>query len=206
VVSNVRSQALARVADPEMYVPHAQTTLRSIMYVVKSAAEPAQVLAAARDLVRRLDSRLPLIFPGAMSALVDEQLARPRFYLLVISLFAVLAVVLAAVGIYGVVAYVVTQRTREIGVRVALGARQGEVVALMLWQGLRPAALGMALGLLAAVAAGRLMQGLLYEVPPHDPLTFVAVSGVLLAVVLVACAIPARRASGVPPAEALRSE
>jgi predicted permease len=206
VVANVRSQVLAQQADAEMYVPHAQTNLRTVTYVVRSTVDSAQILSSARDVVRRLDTRLPLISPAAMTDIVDEQLARPRFYLVVISLFAILAVVLAAVGIYGVVAYVVAQRTREIGVRMALGARQREVVALMLWQGLKPAAVGMALGLVTAVAAGRVLQGLLYEIQPHDPLTFVGVSATLLAIVLLACAIPARRASGVPPAEALRSE
>ncbi len=206
VVANVRSQAVARQTDPEMYVPHAQTNLRSITYVLKSSVETPQVLAAVREVVRRVDARLPLISPGAMAALVDEQLARPRFYLLLLSLFAGLAVVLAAVGVYGVVAYVVTQRTREIGVRMALGAKTRQVVGLMLWQGLRPAVIGMLLGLSIAAAAGRVMQGLLYEVQPHDPVTLVAVSGVVLAVVIVACGIPARRASRVAPAEALRGE
>jgi putative ABC transport system permease protein len=206
VVANVRSQAVARVADPEMYVPHAQTNLRSVMYVVKSSAASAQILSAARDIVRRFDARLPLIFPGTMTELVDEELSRPRFYLALLSLFAFLAVVLAAVGIYGVVAYVVTQRTREIGVRMALGAKQREVVALMLLQGLKPAALGMGLGIAVALGVGRLMQSLLYEVPPHDPWTYAGVSAILLAVVMVACAVPARRASAVPPAEALRGE
>jgi putative ABC transport system permease protein len=206
VVGNVRSQAVARQSDPEMYVPHAQTNLRSITYVVRGSVETPQVLAAAREVVRRLDGRLPLIFSGSMTALVDEQLARPRFYLLLLSLFAVLAVVLAAVGVYGVVAYVVTQRTREIGLRMALGARPREVVGLMLWQGLRPAALGMVLGLAVAIAAGQVMRGLLYEVQPHDPVTLVGVSMVVLAVVVIACGIPARRASAVAPAEALRSE
>jgi putative ABC transport system permease protein len=206
VVDNVRSQAVAQVANPEMYVPHAQTNLRSVMYVVKSPVAAAQVLGAARDVVRRLDPRLPLIFPSAMTDLVDEQLAQPRFYLVLLSVFAGLALVLAAVGIYGVVAYAVSQRTREIGVRMALGARQGQVVMLMLWQGLRPAALGMTIGLAVALAAGRLIEGLLYEVPPYDPLTLAGVSAVLMAVVLMACAIPARRASTVPPADALRAE
>jgi ABC-type antimicrobial peptide transport system permease subunit len=123
-----------------------------------------------------------------------------------LSLFAVLAVVLAAVGVYGVVAYVVAQRTREIGLRMALGARPSQVIGLMLWQGLRPAVFGMALGLTVAVAGGRLMQGLLYAVQPHDPTTLVATSVVVLAVVVSACAIPARRASAVAPADALRGE
>jgi putative ABC transport system permease protein len=206
VVGNVRSQAVARVADPEMYVPHAQTGGRGIMYVVKGTATPVQVLSAARDVVRRLDARLPLMFPGAMSDLVAEQLARPRFYLVLLTLFAVLAIVLAAVGVYGVVAYVVTERTREIGVRMALGAQRGEVMTLMLWQGLRPAAVGMAVGIVIALGAGQLIRGLLYEVRPYDPLTFVGVSALMLGVVVLACAIPARRASTVPPAEALRAE
>ena len=166
----------------------------------------AAVLSAAREVVTKLDSRLPLIGPSSLQDVVDEQLARPRFYLVLIGLFAVLSVVLAAVGLYGVVAYVVSQRTREIGVRMALGARQGQVVGLMLWQGLRPAAFGMVIGLTVAAGAARLARGMLYEVQPHDPTTFVAVPVVLLIVVLIACAVPARRASSVAPAEALRGE
>jgi putative ABC transport system permease protein len=206
VVENVRSQTLATTAQPEMYVPHGQTTLRTVMYVVKSGLPAAQVLSASRDVVRRLDPRLPLIFPNAMNDLVDEQFAQPRFYVVLLTLFAVLAVVLAAVGLYGVVAYVVTQRTREIGVRMALGAERRQVVALMLRQGLRPAALGMGVGVAIAVAAGRLVQGLLYEVQPHDPVTFIGVALLLMVVVVVACGIPAQRASSVPPAEVLRAE
>jgi putative ABC transport system permease protein len=206
VVDNVRSQTLASQAAPEMYLPHAQTSVRTAMFVVKSALPSAQVLNESRDVVSRLDPRLPLIFPDSMSALVDQQLARPRFYLLLISLFAMLAVVLAGVGLYGVVAFVVTQRTREIGVRMALGATSGGVVRLMLWQGLRPAALGMVVGLAIAAAVSRTIQGLLYEVRPHDPSTLIGVVTLLLAVVVVACAIPARRAAAVPPAQALRME
>jgi putative ABC transport system permease protein len=123
-----------------------------------------------------------------------------------IGAFALLALVLASVGIYGVVAHVVSQRTREIGVRMALGARRTQVVTLMLWQGLRPAAGGLAIGLVVAVAASRVIQGLLYQVPPHDPLTFVAVTTLLMAIVLIACAIPAARASRIAPADALRGE
>jgi putative ABC transport system permease protein len=206
IVANVRSQTLATAAQPEMYVPHAQSGQRSMMYVIKGSLGTAQVLGASREVLKQLDARIPLIGPSSMQDVVEEQLARPRFYLVLIGLFAVLSVVLAAIGIYGVVAYVVAQRTREIGVRMALGARQGQVVGLMLWQGLRPAAVGMAIGLVAAIGGARLIRGLLYEVKPHDPMTFVAVSMGLLVVVVIACAIPARRASGVAPAEALRSE
>ena len=156
--------------------------------------------------MRKFDSKLPVIAPGTMGALVDEHLARPRFYLLLLSLFAGLAMVLAAVGIYGVVAYVVSQRTREIGVRMALGARQREVVSLMLLQGLRPAAAGVVVGIVAALALGRVASGLLYTVRPTDPATFVGVTVVLMVVVVIASAIPAMRASSVPPSQALRGE
>jgi predicted permease len=204
VAANVRSQTLATQAEPEMYVPHAQTAARTVTYVIKSPLDSASVLPAARDVVRRFDSRLPLMSPGAMNHLVDEQFSRPRFYVVLLGLFAVLAVVLAAIGIYGVVAYVVGQRTREIGVRMALGASQLDVVGLMLWQGLKPAIVGIAVGLGVASAGGRLIQGMLYQVKSYDPITFAAVSAGLLAVVVIACAIPARRASSVPPADVLR--
>jgi putative ABC transport system permease protein len=206
IVANVRSQTLAQAAQPEMYVAHAQTPVRTITYVVESSLASGQILGAVRDVVRRVDSRLPLIDPGAMSDMVDDQLARPRFYVVLLGLFAVLAIVLAAVGVYGVVAYSVVQRTREIGLRMALGANRGSVVRLMIGQGLRPALAGVAIGSLAAAAAGRVIRGLLYDVQPHDLVTFAAVAGLVTVVVVVASAIPAQRASGVAPAEALRGE
>ena len=175
-------------------------------FVVKSELPSAQMLSAARDIVRRLDARLPLVFPGSLRALEDAARARPRFYLALLAVFAGLALVLAAVGIYGVVAYAVTQRTREIGVRMALGAGRRQVLSLMMWYGLRPSVVGMAAGLGGALAATRLLRGLLYQVEPTDPLTFAAVSAGLLAVACGACALPAWRASRVPPAVALRGE
>jgi putative ABC transport system permease protein len=194
------------VPQPEMYVPHAQAGTRAVMYVVQSTLDSVQVISNARRVIQAIDSRLPLIGPSAMSDVVDEQLARPRFYLLLLGLFATLAVVLAAVGIYGVVAYAVAQRTREIGVRIALGARRGEVVSLVAWQGLRPAAIGVTLGLVVAAAMGRVIRGLLYEVRPQDPATFAGATMLLLIVAAVACVIPAARAARIPPADALRAE
>jgi len=206
VAGNVRSQQLQADADPEMYVPHAQLRTRAMTFVVKSGLPSGQMLSAARDIVRRLDARLPLVFPGSLRGLEDAARARPRFYLALLAVFAGLALVLAAVGIYGVVAYAVTQRTREIGVRMALGAGRRQVLSLMMWYGLRPSVVGMAAGLGGALAATRLLRGLLYQVEPTDPVTFAAVSAGLLAVACGACALPAWRASRVPPAVALRGE
>jgi putative ABC transport system permease protein len=206
VVANVRSQTLTQPAQPEIYVPHAQHGVRTVTYVMEQAAGAGPILSAAREVIRGVDARLPLIDPGELNDLIDEQLARPRFYVVLLGLFSVLAIVLAAVGVYGVVAYSVVQRTREIGLRMALGADRGSVVNLMIRQGLRPALAGLALGGATALAAGRVIQGLLYEVRAHDPLTFAAVSGLVVLVVVLASAIPARRASGVTPSEALRSE
>jgi putative ABC transport system permease protein len=175
-------------------------------YILLGPLDSTQLIAAARQIVQKMDNRIPLISPGSMEQLFNRHLGRPQFYVVLLGLFAALALVLAAVGIYGVVAYVVSQRTREIGVRMALGARRTQIVGLMVWQGLRPAIVGLTLGLAAAFAAGRIIQGLLYEVQPHDPLTFAGVTAALLLVVIVACAVPARKATSVPPAEALRSE
>lgn len=206
IVGDVRSLEMTEAPQPEMYQPLAQSGARSMRYILKSNLDSAEVLAGARQVVRSFDSRLPVISPGTMTALVDDHLARPRFYLLLLGLFSGLAVVLAAVGIYGVVAYVVSQRTREIGVRMALGARPREVVGLMLWQGLRPAAAGVVIGIVVALAVGRAASGLLYSVRPTDPITFVGVTVVLMVVVLIASVIPAMRASAVPPSESLRGE
>ncbi|MCA1583266.1 MAG: ABC transporter permease [Acidobacteria bacterium] len=206
VVGDVRSSELGVAPQPEMFVPHAQAGNRTMSYIVQSGLGPAEVLAAARGVVRRLDTRLPLISPGSMDELVARHLGRPRFYVVLLGLFAALAVVLAAIGIYGVVAYAVTERTQEIGVRMALGARRSEVVGLILWHGLRPALVGVGVGMAVAVAAGRVMRGMLYEVQPDDPLTLALATVGLLTTVVIASAIPARRASGVQPAQALRGE
>jgi predicted permease len=212
IVGDVRSLEVTQAPQPEMYQPFAQARVRGMRYILKGreagdgSRETAQVLSAARQVVKNFDARLPLIAPGTMDALVDGHLARPRFYVLLLGLFSALAVILAAVGIYGVVAYVVSQRTREIGVRMALGAKQREVVGLMLWQGLRPASAGLAIGIVVALALGRVASGLLYNVKPTDPATFIGVTALLTVVVMVASFIPAMRATRVPPSESLRGE
>ena len=206
VVGDVRSTELAIAPEPELYVPLAQSEMRTFTFVIKSPLPAAAILPATRAAVASLDSRLPQIWPGTLSDLVDEQMARPRFYLLLLGLFAVLAVVLAMVGVYGVVAYGVTRRTREIGVRMALGADGWSVARLVTLQGLTPAALGVALGAAGALAAGGVIQRMLFEIRPYDPATFAAVTVLTLLVVVLACVVPARRALRIPPSDALRAE
>jgi putative ABC transport system permease protein len=206
IVGGVRSTNLAAPPQPEMYVPHHQTATRTAAFLLQSELPPGEVLGAARAVVRGFDPQLPIFRPRPFADFEAQALAGRRFTMLLLTLFAVLALSLAAVGVYGVVAYAVSQRTREIGVRVALGADATRVVRLVVWQGIRPASLGLVLGAGGALAAGRVMAGQLYEVRPHDPLTLAAVVAILLAAVLLACAAPAWRAASIPPSVALRQE
>jgi putative ABC transport system permease protein len=206
VAADVRSASLTVPPSPEMYVPQAQDGARAMTFVLRSRLPAGDVLEAARLAVRAFDPRLPLFHAGAMQALLDDASARPRFYLLLLGLFALLAVVLAAVGIYGVVAYLVTERRREIGIRIALGARRLDVIRLIAWQGVKPAMVGLVLGLVGAASLGSLLGSMLYEVRAGDPMAFGAVVALLLAVVLLACLVPAAAATRVPPTQALRSE
>jgi putative ABC transport system permease protein len=206
IAADVHSTTLAAPPQPEMYVPHSQTAKRAMTFVLRSTQPAGQILAAAREAIRGVDAKLPLIRSGTHAALVARELARPHFYLLLLGLFAGLAVALTAVGIYGVAAYAVAQRTREIGVRMALGADTPTVLRLVIWEGLRPAIIGVAVGSAGAIAGGRIMSRLLFEVQPRDPVTMAAVVGAILLVVTLACAIPARRATRIPPAAALRFE
>jgi predicted permease len=206
IAADVRSETFAGRPQPEMYRPHAQTRDRAFQFVIKSTRDPDQVLSEARTVVQRFDSKLPLVGASSMRQLVDGALAQPRFYLLLVAMFAVLALVLAAVGVYGVVAYTVGQRTREIGVRMALGARAVEVVRLVVWQGLRPALVGAALGLSLALAGASAIESLLYEVRSRDAMTMGSVTVLLLLIVIIACVLPAARATRIPPTSALRAE
>jgi predicted permease len=198
---------------PELMFPYAQTHeywvtrfMRALSVVVRTTSDPMSLLPAARNVVRSVDPSVPLVEPQPMMTLVRGSVAAPRFRSTLLVSFAVLAVLLAVVGIYSVVGFNVGQRTHEISVRMALGAPRGSVVGLLLRQESTPVAIGVALGLLGAVAVGRAMQGLLFHVEPVDPATFVTMPALLAAVALVACLVPARRALEVEPANALRAE
>jgi ABC-type antimicrobial peptide transport system permease subunit len=141
-----------------------------------------------------------------MASLVNVALGGPRFAMQLLSGFALVALLMAALGIYGVVAFVVSRRTREVGIRMALGARAADVLDLVLRQGMMPVLVGLAAGLVTSLALGQLGSGLLFGVPPHDPVTLAAAAAVLTAAALLACALPARRAARIDPAQALRDE
>jgi putative ABC transport system permease protein len=192
--------------DPDVYTPFAQEPGTGFNLVLRTAGDPAAVYAALRKEIQALDADVPVYDMSPMSELVRRETARSRFSALLMSVFAVLALALAAVGIYGVMSSAVAQRTHEIGVRMALGARRGDVIRMVVGQGMALTLAGVGVGLGLALALTRVMSGLLYGVSASDPLTYAGVAGVLAVVALAACLIPARRASRVDPMVALRYE
>ncbi len=207
VVGDVRHDKLVRGGFPGIYVPFRQIPWDHRMSLaVRTSAAPAAVLPAVRQQIRSVDPRIPIHDVRDMGEILAEALAPQRFSTTLLAAFAALALVLAAVGIYGVVSYSVHQRTREIGVRVALGARSGDVVRMVLGQGMALVIAGVVLGFLGALALTRFVASLLYQVSARDPAIFAAVALVLAAVALAACYLPARRAAGVDPTLALRDE
>ncbi len=192
---------------PAVYFPHAQQTWRNqLQLVIRTAVDPRAVAAAVRHELRELDPDLPLADVRALTSITDESYAEPRFLSWLLGSFAVVALVLALVGLYGVMSYSVGLRRREMALRMALGARSGSLVGLVLAQGMRLVAVGIALGVLAALLLSRVLEGLLYGVSPNDPLTIVSVVALLAAVALLANLLPARRAARVDPVVALRHE
>ena len=174
--------------------------------VARTTTDPLVLAEAVRREARALDSAVPVFAVRTGEQVLSETVSRPRFNLILLGLFAAVALALAAVGIYGILANAVRLRTHEIGVRLALGARTGAVFRLVVGQGMVLAVLGVALGLGAALALTRYLESLLYEVKPTDPLTFGGVAALLLGVALLACYLPARRATKVDPMVALRYE
>ncbi|HKQ90376.1 MAG TPA: ABC transporter permease, partial [Blastocatellia bacterium] len=207
VVGDVRYNGLADEIQPAYYQPLAQSQSSSVALVLKTeAADPLSLTAATRDVVKSVDSELPLAYVGTMEQLLALATAQPRFQATLISIFAALALVLACVGVYGVISNTVASRTHEIGVRMALGAQTRDVLRLVLRQGLKLTLAGVGCGLPVSLALTRLIREFLFGVSATDPLTFILISLLLIAVALVACWIPARRATKVDPMVALRCE
>ena len=206
VVGDVRQEGPAAAAYPQIYVPLAQVTTRSLLIALRTAGDPTALTPAVKRAVAGIDPNLALGRVATMEERVAGSMARPRVNAILLGGFAATALVLAAIGIYGVIAYSVVQRTRELGIRMALGARGGDVLRLVLGQGMVPVLGGLALGLAAAAAASRVLRGLLYGIGGTDPITYAAVAAFLAGVALVASFLPARRAATADPVVALRNE
>jgi putative ABC transport system permease protein len=206
VVGNIRHRGLSSEPWREMYVSQYQIPTGSMNLVVRAATDPTRLTAAIKGEVQAMDRDVPIYTIRTMENLVSESVAQPRFRTLLLAIFAAVALVLAAVGIYGVMSYYVTQRTHEIGVRMALGASSRDVMRLVVGHGMALAIAGVGIGLAGSFLLTRLMASLLYQVSASDPATFVAISIMLTAVALLASYIPARRATKVDPMVALRYE
>jgi putative ABC transport system permease protein len=206
VVGNIRHNGLSVEPWREMYVNQYQAPIGSTNVAVRSATDPARLTSAIKGEVKAMDKDVPLYSVRTMEKLVAESVAQPRFRTLLLAIFAVVALLLAAVGIYGVMSYYVTQRTHEVGVRMALGASQKDVLKLVVGQGMALALAGVGFGLVGAYILTQFMASLLYQISASDPATFAVISITLTAVALLASYIPARRATKVDPMVALRYE
>jgi putative ABC transport system permease protein len=206
VTADTKLYGLANPARLEVYIPFHQSVASHMDLVVKSAADPASLTSAIRGAIASIDKDQPIFAIATMQELVDSSVSTRRVTLILLGIFSALALVLAAIGIYGVISYSVAQRTHEIGIRMALGADGGGVLRMILAQGAKLAGAGVVIGLAASLGLTRLMANLLFSVSAADPLTFAAVALVLVLVALLACYIPARRALRVDPIIALRYE
>jgi putative ABC transport system permease protein len=206
VVATVKQYALDSDSRVTFYTPHKQSPAGTLYAIVRTSIDPRGTAASVAGVAREMDPNVPIYDVKIMAERLSESLARRRFAMLALGVFALVAMVLAAVGIYGVMSYSVTQRTREIGIRMALGAQTKGVVTLIVGQGMLMASVGVAIGLAGALAATRVMASLLFGVTATDPVTFVGIGLLLAAVAFFACYFPARRATKVDPMVALRHE
>jgi putative ABC transport system permease protein len=206
VVGDTKLYGLANPSRLEIYVPFRQSVSDHMDLVVKSPIDPAALTSAIRRLIAGIDKDQPIFAISTMRQLIENSVSTRRITLILLGLFSALALVLAAIGIYGVISYSVAQRTHEIGIRMALGAQKADVLRMILTQGAKIAGAGVVIGIVASFALTRLMTNLLFSVSAADPVTFTAVAIVLVAVAMLACYIPARRTLRVDPILSLRYE
>jgi predicted permease len=204
IVADVRQRHPGQPVAPQLFTPYAQRTSRTVRIVVRSATDPIALAPAIRSEIRALDPNLAITDFTPLEQLVSRSVARPRFYTGLLALFAGVALALAATGIFGVMSYAVAQRSREISIRMALGARAGQVLGMIVGRAVALAALGAILGIAGALALGRVIQNQLFGVTVADPVTLSAVILVLVGSAAAASFLPARRAAALDPASALR--
>jgi putative ABC transport system permease protein len=208
VVGNVRDRQLEREVSEMVYYPVATRSdahSRSMTYVLRTP-QPDAIAPLAREAVWAVDPNLPIAGSETYEKIVANSMVRLSFTMLALLAAAIIALILGTIGLYSVISYLVTQRTNEIGIRLALGARPTQVRRMVVLQGARLAAIGLVIGFAAALFLTRLMQGILYGTEPTDPFTFAAVSGLLASVALLATYVPAHRASCIDPAASLKVE
>jgi putative ABC transport system permease protein len=206
VVGHVKQRGLEGESPVQYYIPHRQLSVSTVFLVARTAVEPASLAGAVRGSIQQVDPELPVFRVTTMERMVADSMTQRRFSMTLLGVFAFVALILASVGLYGVMSYSVTHRTNEIGIRMALGARTTDVLAMVVGQGMKLSLAGVGTGLAGALALTRVMRTLLFSVSASDPWIYVAVALVLGAVSLVACYVPARRATKVDPIEALRYE
>ena len=204
VIANVRTQSLAETEPPQLYVNLYQNTAKHLTIFLRGKLDPAAIPDAVREQVQAIDPTLPVFGGQTLNETVSGSLAQRRFSMEIVGLFALTSLLLAGLGIYGVISYLVNERTHEIGIRLALGAARTNILQMVLGQGLRLALIGAAVGIAAALVVSRLIASLLYGVRPTDPLTFAGVAILFIGVALLACYLPARRATKIDPMIALR--
>jgi predicted permease len=206
VVADIRLDGLDQTPWPEVFWSMQQLPSSNIWIMLRTQTAPNAMGAAVRNEIRKIDADIPVLEMNSMADVIHDSLWRPRFAAILVGLFSSLAVVLACSGVYGVTSYTVSQRTREFGLRSALGASRGRVVRMIIFQGMGMILAGVIFGVIGAVIFGRLISSQLYDIRAHDPMTIAGVSLLLIATALLACYLPARRAIQVDPLVALRSE
>jgi putative ABC transport system permease protein len=204
VLGDVRNMSLAADVKPEIYFPYPQLPGLPLNLVVRTSAEPHTMVKAVEGAVFALDANQPVTAAQSMDEILDTGAAQPRFTTSLLGGLSLTALVLAIFGIYGVIAYSVTERTQEMGIRIALGASRGDILGLVLRQGMTLAGAGIAIGIVSSLALTRLLTSLLYGVSATDPLTFALAAGLFVAVAFAASSIPAMRATRVDPIATLR--
>jgi len=209
VVEDVKNAGIDKPTGTELYIPYLQTAglgMRTGYVILRAKGDPGRMVGPSRGVIHEIDSSLPVAAVRTMDEVLSSAQARPRFLTLLLTMFSGVALVLAAVGIYGVISYSVAQRTNEFGIRMAMGASQRDVLQMVLGQGLLLGLIGVVLGAAGALALTRLIRGLLFGISSFDPVTFIVMAALLTAVTLIACWAPARRATRVDPMVALRYE